>query len=96
MSSLIRLAARALRAISWALLALVVANAVLPAGPRSLLLGVNTLVSGMVPAPISGLFVFLTPFGGAFRGDIALLAVLLLVIGWALRRASSLARLLSF
>ena len=77
------------RMAAWALVALVVADAVLPAGPRSLLLGVNGAVSGALPEGVAGLFVFVTPFGGAFRGDFALMAVALLVIDWLLGRTSA-------
>lgn len=88
------IASRTCRVAAWALVCLVAANAVLPAGPRALLLGVNGAVSGLMPAPLSGLLVFVTPFGGAFRGDFALAAVLLLVLDWALcRAAASLRRL---
>ena len=90
------LAARALlvvswvcRVLGWALAALVVAGALLPAGPRALLLGAVGLASRLVPAPLLGLFVFHTPFGGAFRGDFAIVAIVLLVLDWALRRLSA-------
>lgn len=81
--------ARVLRACAWALAALVVADAVLPAGPRSLLLPVNSLVSQLMPAPMSGLFVFQTPFEGAFRGDFAIVAIVLLVLDWICCRVSA-------
>lgn len=95
MSSLLRLAALACRTLAWALAALVVAGAVLPAGPRALLLGVTSLVSGVIPAPLSGLLVFVTPFGGAFRGDFAVVAIVLLVFDWLLCRISVPARRLA-
>ena len=68
--------------------ALVVAGAILPAGPRALLLGLNGAVSQTIPEALSGLLVFPTPFGGAFRGDFALAACILLVLDWVLSRAS--------
>ena len=83
--SALRLLSTACRVGAWAL---VVADAVLPAGPRSLLLGINGLVTSIIPGPISGLLVFVTPFGGAFRGDFAIAAVVLLLADWALYRAS--------
>ena len=46
--SALRLLSTACRVGAWALVALVVADAVLPAGPRSLLLGINGLVSGII------------------------------------------------
>ena len=78
-----------LRACAWALVALVVADAVLPAGPRALLLSANGLVSQLIPAPIQGLFVFQTPFEGAFRGDFAIVAIVLLVLDWICCRVSA-------
>lgn len=87
-SAALRLISLACRCLAWALVALVVADALLPAGPRSLLLPLNGAVSACVPAPLSGLFVFPTPFGGAFRGDFAILAVVLLVIDWLVARLS--------
>lgn len=87
-ASALRLLSTACRVGAWALVALVVADAVLPAGPRSLLLGINGLVTSIIPGPISGLLVFVTPFGGAFRGDFAIAAVVLLLADWALYRAS--------
>ena len=83
------LAAWACRLLGWALSAIVVAGALLPAGPRALLLGVIDLCSRLVPEPLLGLFVFRTPFGGAFRGDFAIVAIVLLVLDWALRRISA-------
>lgn len=85
----LRVLALACRVAGWALLALVAADAVLPAGPRTLLLGVNGFVSRLVPAPLLGLFVFQTPFGGALRGDFAVLAIVLLVLDWIFRRLSA-------
>lgn len=87
--SALRVLSLACRALAWVLVALVVADAILPAGPRSLLLGINTLVSGIIPSALSGVLVFVTPFGGAFRGDFALVAILLLVADWLLGRASA-------
>ena len=79
----------ACRVAGWALAALVVAGAVLPAGPRALLLGATGFASALVPAPLAGLFVFQTPLGGAFRGDFAIVAIVLLVLDWALQRLSA-------
>ena len=80
-SRVVLLLARACRVAAWLLVALVAA--------RSLLLGVNNLVSGLVPEAVSGLLVFVTPFGGAFRGDFAILAVILLLVDWALCRLAA-------
>lgn len=85
----LRACAVVLRVAAWALVLLVVADAVLPAGARTYLLGANGAVSRLVPGPLSGLFVFQTPLGGAFRGDFAALAIVLLVIDWIFSRASA-------
>ncbi|HIZ17936.1 MAG TPA: hypothetical protein IAA22_02330 [Candidatus Olsenella stercoravium] len=87
-ASALRLLSIACRVLAWLLVALVVAGAILPAGPRALLLGLNGAVSQTIPEALSGLLVFPTPFGGAFRGDFALAACILLVLDWALSRAS--------
>lgn len=87
-ASVLRFLSAACRVGAWALVALVVADAVLPAGPRALLLGINGLVTNVIPRALSGLLVFVTPFGGAFRGDFAIAAVTLLLVDWMLCRAS--------
>ena len=51
------------------------------------LLDVNGLAAGVVPQSVLGLLVFRTPMGGAFRGDFALVAIVLFVIDWLLTRA---------
>lgn len=85
----LRALALACRVCAWALVALVVADALLPAGPRALLLGVNGAVTQLVPAPLRGLLVFAIPLGGAFRGDFAVLAIVLLVADWLLCRTAA-------
>lgn len=85
-SRLARVAAIACRALAWALLALAAADAVLPAGARTALLAANGLVTRLLPAAISGLFVFQTPAGGALRGDFVFAAIMLLALAWALGR----------
>ena len=85
----LRVAGLALRAATWVLALLVVADAVLPAGARTYLLGLNGAVTRLVPGALSGLFVFQTPLGGAFRGDFAALAIVLLVLDCILSRASA-------
>lgn len=82
-------AAVALRVAAWVLVGLVVADAVLPAGARTYLLAANGLATRLVPDALSGLFVFQTPLGGAFRGDFAVLAIVLLVLDWICCRASA-------
>lgn len=85
----LRALALACRICAWALVALVVADALLPAGPRALLLGVNGAVTQLVPEPLRGLLVFAIPLGGAFRGDFAVLAIVLLVADWLLCRIAA-------
>ncbi|MBM6774137.1 hypothetical protein [Olsenella profusa] len=85
----LRVLALVCRVCAWALAALVVADALLPAGPRALLLGVNGAVTQLVPAALRGLLVFATPLGGAFRGDFAVLAIVLLVADWLLCRIAA-------
>lgn len=84
-----RLAALACRACAWALAALVVAGAVLPAGARTWLLAPTGFFSRLVPGPLAGLLVFPTPLGGSFRGDPAIVAIVLLVLDWILCRVSA-------
>ena len=92
-SRLSRGVAAACRLAAWALVALAVADAALPAGARTALLPLNTLASRALPDAISGLFVFQTPLGGALRGDFVLAAIMLLALAWALGRlAASLRR----
>ena len=85
----LRACAVALRLAAWALVLLVVADAVLPAGARTYLLGANGVASRLVPGALSGLFVFQTPLGGAFRGDFAIAAVALLALDWICCRAAA-------
>lgn len=85
----LRALAVAARVCAWALALLVVCDAVLPAGARTYLLAANGVASRLLPAALSGLFVFQTPLGGAFRGDFAVLAIVLLVLDWIFRRASA-------
>ena len=60
-----------------------------PTGPlRQLLLAATTFADGLVPAPLAGLFVFLTPFGGAFRGDYAIVAVALFALDYVCQRGA--------
>ncbi len=85
----LRVVAVACRVLSWALVALVVANVVLPAGPRAWLVPITTAVSRALPDAVSGLFVFSTSLEGAFRGDFAIVAIVLLVADWVLCRLSA-------
>ncbi len=79
----------AVRAAGWALAALTVADIFVSGPVRTALLPLNNFVSGLVPAALAGAFLIQTPFGGAFRGDFALLALALLVLDWALCKAAA-------
>lgn len=82
----LRLSALACRLAAWALALLTVANAFVVSGLRSWLLPANGLAGDLIPGAVSGLFVFQTPLGGAFRGDFLVVAVALLALDWILTR----------
>lgn len=84
LAAALRVLAVIVRVIACALFVLVAADVILPSGPRALLVEINLAVSSFIPDAISGLLVLQTPFGGAFRGDFALAALILLIAGWAL------------
>lgn len=46
-------------------------------------------IISMIPAGVSGILVYETPFEGIFRGDLALVAAGLLVFDWILTKAST-------
>ena len=46
------------------------------------MLGTLGFVLALVPRALAGRFVVETPFGGAFRGDLALMSTLLFVADW--------------
>lgn len=89
MRKVLNIVALVARVLAWAVTALVAADAFIGSGSRTWLLAVNGAVSRLVPSQLLGLFVFSTPFGGAFRGDYAILAIVLLVIDWVLTRVSA-------
>ena len=75
------LLAIAARVVAALLVALVVVLC-LPVGElRPLLVGAQRLAEAVVAPPLRGLFVFAVPTGGAFRGDIAAMALVLLAVG---------------
>ena len=49
---------------------------------RAIVVSLFTRVSALIPAGLQGRLVVETPFGGAFRGDLAVLAVVLFLIDW--------------
>jgi hypothetical protein len=76
------------RVLAVALCVLVVVDSLDLGTLHTVLLDVNGFVSNLVPQSVSGLLVFRTPMGGAFRGDFALAATALFVIDWLLARAA--------
>ena len=49
---------------------------------RAVVVSLITQASALIPAGLQGRLVIETPFGGAFRGDLAVLAVALFLIDW--------------
>ena len=76
----------AIRLVAIALCALVVILAVPMINNRLGLIQASNFVSSFMPSNLNGVLVMPTPFGGAFRGDFALAALLLFVIDWILTR----------
>lgn len=89
LSRLVSVVAVLFRLVAVLLCLLVVADALFAGEFRVALLGLNGTLTGLIPAPLSGAFVFQTPFGGVFRGDFAVAAIMLFVIDWLLTRASA-------
>lgn len=81
-----RRAAQIMRFISWLFVLLISVNALLAGfiSNRTLLITVNQLLGAFVPAPIAGLYVYQTIFGGVLRGDFCILAMICLFIDWFL------------
>lgn len=79
----------AFRVAAWAVCALVVADIFLTGPARSAVLPLNTLLARATPEAISGSLVISTPFGGAFRGDFAIVAVLFFLIDWVFCKIAS-------
>lgn len=75
----------AFRICALALVALVVLNS-LTLGNRLALMQVTARVTQLLPRQLSGVYVLDTPFGGAFRGDFAIMAVILFVLDWICAR----------
>ncbi len=87
-SGFLRALALASRVAAWLVVALVLLDCLAQGQARVELLAANGLVQRLMPAPLAGSFVVASPFGGAFRGDFALMAVGLLVLDWLLCRVS--------
>ena len=91
LSVLLRFVALAPRLAAIALCALVVVGSVPFVANRGIIVDALNMADGLMPDRLVGLFVLQTPFGGAFRGDMALMALALFVVDWALVRISALA-----
>ena len=78
-----------LRVVGVLIAVLVVVDAFASGAVRVALSGVNGFVSALTPGFLRGLFVFSTPFDGAFRGDFAILAMTFLVADWILCRIAT-------
>ncbi len=81
-SLLMHLVAVLLRIAALALCAIVVAGAFPFVSTRLRLTYLVNFVNPLIPDFISGLVVFQTPFGGAFRGDFAFAALVLFILDW--------------
>ena len=78
LTHILRYAALVFRILAALLIALIVVVC-LPVGElRPLLISAQRLASHVVLPPLRGLLVFAVPTGGAFRGDLAIMAVVLL------------------
>lgn len=81
-SSISHFAAYVMRSLALLCCFVVIANTFLGGGARQALMWLTGFASRFVPAAISGLYVFQSPFGGAFRGDIAIVAIMFFVLDW--------------
>lgn len=77
------------RLAALALCAVVVAGSFAFAAARLRLTWMVNFVNPLVPDALSGLLVYQTPFGGAFRGDFAIAAFVLFVLDWLCMKASA-------
>ncbi|MGI6230794.1 MAG: hypothetical protein ACOYJL_07825 [Tractidigestivibacter sp.] len=77
------------RVLAFALLALTVVNVLDPEPLHATLRRINGALTLNLPSQIAGVLVVSTPLGGALRGDYVLLAVILLVVGWVLKRGAN-------
>jgi hypothetical protein len=86
-SRALRLLAVVLR-VSGILLSMLVVLLGLSSRVSTVLSSAGGIIS-MIPAGVSGILVYETPFEGIFRGDLALVAAGLLVFDWILTKAST-------
>ena len=85
--AILQLLAWAFRIVALAFVALVMANVFSLAFMRSRLTDVTDLVTSYLPWARFGVLGVDTPFGGTFRGDFCLLALLAFIFDWLFCRA---------
>ncbi len=83
---IILLLAWAFRLAALAVMLLVLANVLYLPVFRTQLTWITDLVTSYLPWHSFGLLAVNTPFGGVFRGDLAIISVLLFVVDWLLCR----------
>lgn len=83
---LLHVAAFGLRLLALVFSAFVIASAVLTDSHRLALVRALNLTAGLVPPAMMGRLVYETPFGGALRGDLIVMALVLFVADWACLR----------
>lgn len=86
---MLRLAALFPRLGAIGLCGLVIAGALPWLSNRGKVITALSIASQFVPERISGIFVTQTPFGGAFRGDLALAAFILFLVDWLMVKMAS-------
>ena len=86
----VRRALRLLRQVALVLaaayLVLVAAGVLVTSELRAQLLGVYDVAAALLPEALRGRYVFSVATGGAFRGDFAIAAIVLVVVAWACGR----------
>lgn len=85
----LRIVAIVCRVLAIALAVLVVMLSVATTGGRAWLVMVSNVADSIVPLPLLGTAVMETPFGGAFRGDFAIISVVLFIVDWACSKAAA-------
>ncbi|WP_035425410.1 hypothetical protein [Atopobium fossor] len=70
------------RVLAWICFACVVLLCFSVGFLRPVLVQIQTAITILLPEGLRGVAVIPTPFGGAFRGDFALIAVVLFLLDW--------------
>lgn len=85
-----------LRILAWAcrVLAILFAFACIalcfgPIGALTPIADLTFALQSLIPKALAGIFVWISPLGGSFRGDFAIASVALFLLDWALVRAST-------